>query len=92
MADRPEKSADTSAGHVTAGSNEDHGFGMSFRVVLTASLIAASVVPLAAFGGIVMVAKLYSNAAVMGTLLLAALVAAAFFGLLAAAVAGSSMT
>jgi two-component system sensor histidine kinase KdpD len=106
MADRPEqadatadppkqeadRSAGISAGHHKAGSDEGRSLGLSFRVVLTASLIVASVVPLAAFGGIVMVARLYSNAAVMGTLLLAALVVAAFVGLLAAAVAGSSIT
>jgi signal transduction histidine kinase/HAMP domain-containing protein len=68
------------------------GIGLSFRVLLTVASIMAAVLPVAVFGGIVMIARLYSNGAVVGTLLIAALVGAAFFGLLVAAVAGSSLT
>ena len=68
------------------------GIGLSFRAVLTGALMIAAVAPIAVVGGVVMLAKLYSDAAVMGTLLIAAIVGAAFFGLLAAAVAGSTLT
>ena len=68
------------------------GIGLSFRALLTAGLIVAAVVPLAVFGAIVMAAKLYTDARVMGPLLIGAIVAAAFFGLLAAAVAGAGLT
>jgi signal transduction histidine kinase/HAMP domain-containing protein len=66
--------------------------GLSFRVLLTASLLAAAILPVAVFGGIVMSAGLYSDARVMGPLLIGAVVGAAFFGLLAAAVAAAGLT
>ena len=69
-----------------------HGLGLSFRVLLTAGLIVAAVLPVAAFGGIVMAAHLYSDSRVMVTLLVAAIVAAAFFGLLGAAVVVAGLT
>ena len=68
------------------------GFGLSFRVLLTAGLIVAAVVPIAVFGGIVMAAKLDTDEKIMAPLLIGAIVAAAFFGLLAAAVAGAGLT
>jgi len=67
-------------------------FGLSFRVLLTSGLIVAAVLPIAVYGGIVMAAGLYSDARVMGSLLIGAIVGAAFFGLLAAAVAVSRLT
>jgi K+-sensing histidine kinase KdpD len=65
---------------------------MSFRVLLTAGLIVAAMLPLAVFGGVVMAARLDSDATVMVPLLIAAIVGAALFGLLAAAVAVSGLT
>ena len=69
-----------------------YGIGLSFRVLLTAGLIVAAVLPLAAFGGIVVAARLYSDSRIVGPLLIASIVAAAFFGLLAAAVAVAALT
>ncbi|HEX7491527.1 MAG TPA: ATP-binding protein [Candidatus Limnocylindrales bacterium] len=66
--------------------------GLSFRVLLTASLLTAAVLPVAVFGGIVMLAGLYSDVRVMGPLLIGVVVGAAFFGLLAAAVAAAGLT
>jgi HAMP domain-containing protein len=65
---------------------------MSFRVLLTASLIVAAVLPLAVFGGIVMATGLDSDESIVGPLLIGAIVAAAFFGLLSAAVAVAGLT
>ena len=59
---------------------------------MTASLLVAAVLPLGVFGGIVLAAGLDSDASVVGTLLIGAIVAAAFFGLLAAAVAVAGLT
>jgi signal transduction histidine kinase/HAMP domain-containing protein len=67
------------------------GGGLSFRALLTAGSIVAAMLPVAAFGGIVMAARLFSDAAVVGTLLIAALVGAAFFGLLVAGIVGSRL-
>ena len=66
--------------------------GFSFRVLLTTGLIAAAVLPLAIFGAIVVAAGLYKDAGIMVPLLIGSIVAAAFFGLLAAAVAVSGLT
>jgi two-component system sensor histidine kinase VicK len=65
---------------------------LSFRVLLTFTVIAAAVLPVAAFGGVIMAAGLYSDERVMGPLLMATIVLAAFFGLLAAAFAVSGVT
>jgi two-component system, OmpR family, sensor histidine kinase VicK len=72
--------------------NAAGGTGPSFRVLLTTGLIAAAVLPVAIFGGIVVVAGLYTEAGVVVPLLIGTIVAAAFFGLLAAAVAVSGIT
>ncbi len=74
------------------GSGRGRGLGLSFRVLLTTGLIVAAVLPVAAFGGIVMAAHLYSNSQVMVPLLIAAIVGAAFFGLLGAAVVVAGLT
>jgi two-component system sensor histidine kinase VicK len=66
--------------------------GISFRVWLTAGLIVAAVLPVAVFGGIIIGAGLYTNDKVVVPLLIAAVVAAAFFGLLVAAVAIAGLT
>jgi HAMP domain-containing protein len=50
------------------------------------------VLPVAIFGGIVVVAGLYTDASVVVPLLIGSIVAAALFGLLAAAVAVSGIT
>jgi signal transduction histidine kinase/HAMP domain-containing protein len=68
------------------------GTGLSFRVLLTVGLIGASVLPLAVFGGVVMVLGLDTDARVMAPLLIGGVVLAALFGLLAAAVAVASVT
>ena len=81
----------TDKGPAVAGSARS-GLGMSFRVLLTASLIVAAVLPLAVFGGIVMATGLDSDESIVGPLLIGAIVAAAFFGLLAAAVAVAGLT
>ena len=78
-------------GPAEAGSARS-GLGLSFRVLLTASLIVAAVLPLAVFGGIVMAAGLDSDESVVGPLLIGAIVAASFFGLLAAAAAVAGLT
>ena len=69
-----------------------NGFGLSFRVLLTSGLIIAAVLPVVVLGGIVMAAGLDKDEKVMLPLLIGAIVGAAFFGLLAAAVAGSTLT
>jgi signal transduction histidine kinase/HAMP domain-containing protein len=68
------------------------GSGPSFRILLTAGLLFCAVVPVAVFGVIVLVAGLETNDRILGPLLIAAIVAAALLGLLAAAVVVGSMT
>ena len=63
-----------------------------FRVLLTAGLIVAAVLPLAIFGGILIAAGLDSDERSVVTLLIAATVGAAFFGLLVAAFAATTLT
>ena len=86
MPDRPDDHDPAPAGSAIGGT------GPSLRVLLTAGLIVAAVLPVAVFGGIVMAAGLYTNAEEMIPLLIAAIVGAAFFGLLAAAVAVAGLT
>ena len=74
-----------------AGTRPD-GFGLSFRVLLTSGLLVAAVLPVTVFGGIVLAAGLDKDDKVMGPLLIGTIVGAAFFGLLAAAVAGAGLT
>ena len=66
--------------------------GLPVRVVVTSWLIVASVLPVAVFGVIVIAARLYSDYKVMVPLVVAVVVAAAFFGLLVAAIAIAAMT
>ena len=73
------------------GPATEDGGGPSFRVLLTLGAIVASTLPVAIFGGVVMAAGLYSDPAVVGTLLIGAVVIAAFFGLFVAALAASSL-
>jgi K+-sensing histidine kinase KdpD len=86
MAERP---ADKDPAEVGPARNS---LGLSFRVLLTSSLIVAAVLPLAIFGSIVMAAGLDSDASIVGPLLIGTVVVAAFFGLLAAAVAVARLT
>jgi two-component system sensor histidine kinase VicK len=86
MPDRPSDAESSPAGPGAGGS------GPSFRILLTAGLMAAAMLPVAVFGGIILAAGLSSNAEEMVPLVIAAVVAAAFFGLLAAAVAVSALT
>jgi two-component system sensor histidine kinase VicK len=86
MPDRPDDHDATSTGSAAGGT------GPSLRALLTAGLIAAAVLPVAVFGGIVLAAGLYTESRLMVPLVIAAVVGAAFFGLLAAAVAVSSLT
>ncbi len=67
-------------------------FGLSFRVLLTAGSIVAAVLPVAVFGAIVVAAGLYSDSRVVVTIWIGAVVAAAFVGLLAGAIAVASLT
>ena len=93
--DRPPgagRTPESAAGRPDRRTPQATGGGLSFRVLLTAGLIVAAVLPIAIFGAIVMAAGLYSDARVMGSLLIAAVVGAAFFGLLAAAVAVAGLT
>jgi two-component system sensor histidine kinase KdpD len=66
--------------------------GFSIRTLLTMGLIVAAVLPLAVFGSILVLAALDTNDRVVVPLLIAAIVGAAFFGLLAAAIAASTIT
>jgi len=68
------------------------GINLSFRVVLTVWLLVSAVLPVAILGAAIMAAGLYSDARVMITLVIVAIVAAAFLGLLAAALAVASLT
>jgi len=67
------------------------GAGLSLRVFLTATLIVAAVLPLAVFGGILLAMDLYKNDRVIVPLLITAIVGAALFGLVAAALAIASL-
>jgi signal transduction histidine kinase/HAMP domain-containing protein len=91
---RPADSTVADAGYAPSAATRARRIapGLSFRVLLTASLLTAAVLPVAVFGGIVMSAGLYSDVRVMGPLLIGAVVGAAFFGLLAAAVAAAGLT
>jgi signal transduction histidine kinase/HAMP domain-containing protein len=66
--------------------------GLSFRGLLTLCLIVSAVLPLAIFGSILMLAGLYSNGNVVGPLLIATIVGAAFFGLVMAGFAAATVT
>ncbi|HEY1168891.1 MAG TPA: ATP-binding protein [Candidatus Limnocylindrales bacterium] len=68
------------------------GINLSFRVLLTVWLLVSAVLPVGVFGVVVMAAGLYNDARVMVTVLIVAVVAAAFLGLLAAALAVASLT
>src|ERR1035437_683279 len=67
-------------------------FELPIRIVLTAGLIVAAVLPLAVFGAILLAAGLDTDDRVVVPLLIALIVAAALFGLLVAAVAVASFT
>jgi len=67
-------------------------FELPIRIVLTAGLIVAAVLPVAVFGAILLAAGLDTDDRVVVPLLIAVIVAAAFFGLLVAAVAVASLT
>ena len=71
---------------------DTNGSGPSFRVLLTVGLVVSAVLPVAVFGGIVLAARLDTDEQVMVPLLIGAIVAAAFFGLLVAAVAVAGLT
>ncbi len=74
------------------GRSSSGGTGPSLRVVLTAGLLAAAVLPLAVFGAILVAARLYTDDRIVVPLLIAAVAIAAFFGLLVAAVAIAALT
>ncbi|MGA2512042.1 MAG: ATP-binding protein [Candidatus Limnocylindrales bacterium] len=84
--------ASTAPTEPTAAGATAAATGPSFRALLTVGLIASSVLPVAVFGGVVLAAGLSADARVMFPLLIAVVVAAAFFGLLAAAVTISGLT
>ena len=67
-------------------------FELPFRILLTAALILSAVLPLVVFGAILLAARLDTDDRVVVPLLIALMVAAAFFGLLVAAVAVASLT
>jgi signal transduction histidine kinase/HAMP domain-containing protein len=67
-------------------------FELPFRILLTAGLIIAAVLPVALFGTILLAARLDTDDRIVAPLLIAVVVAAAFFGLLVAAVAVASLT
>ncbi|MFI5258274.1 MAG: ATP-binding protein [Candidatus Limnocylindrales bacterium] len=64
----------------------------SFRVLVTAGLIVSAVLPIAVFGAIVIAARLDTDEKLVVPLLIGAIVAAAFFGLLVAAVTVAALT
>ena len=80
--DRDDAATDPAAG----------GSGPSFRVLLTAGLITAAVLPVAVFGGVVVAARLDTDDTVVVPLLIGIVVGAAFLGLLAAAIAIAGIT
>ena len=99
--DRPEGPAEGPA----RGSTEGRGrqlrsglrlrslsLGLSFRVLLTATLIIAAVLPVAVFGSVMFRASLETSDEIIVPLLIVAIVGAALFGLGAAAVAVASLT
>ena len=63
-----------------------------FRVLVTVELIVAAVVPLAVFGAIVLAAGLTTDDRVVTPVLFGAIVVAALFGVVSAAIAVSSVT
>ena len=67
-------------------------YELPFRILLTAGLIVAAVLPLAIFGAVLLAAGLDTDDNVVVPLLIAMIVAAALFGLLVAAVAVASFT
>jgi signal transduction histidine kinase len=67
-------------------------FEPPFRILLTAGLIVAAVLPLAVFGAVLLAAGLDTDDNVVVPLLIAMIVAAALFGLLVAAIAVASFT
>jgi signal transduction histidine kinase len=67
-------------------------YELPFRILLTAGLIVAAVLPLAVFGVVLLAAGLDTDDKVVGPLLIAMIVAAALFGLLVAAIAVASFT
>ncbi|HEX7497440.1 MAG TPA: ATP-binding protein [Candidatus Limnocylindrales bacterium] len=67
-------------------------YELPFRILLTAGLIVAAVLPLAVFGAVLLAAGLDTDDNVVVPLLIAMIVAAALFGLLVAAVAVASFT
>ncbi len=71
---------------------EGRGAAPSFRVLLTTGLIVSAALPIAVFGAILIVARLDKDDRVVAPLLIGAIVAAAFFGLLVAAVAVTGLT
>ena len=70
----------------------DEGTGLSFRVLLTMSLMVAAVLPLAVFGSILMLAGLYTNGSFVVPLLIAVVAAAAILGLVTAGAAATTIT
>jgi K+-sensing histidine kinase KdpD len=71
---------------------ERRGIGLSLRILLTAALILAAMVPVAAFGGFLMAAGLCSDVRIVGPLLIAAIFMAALFGLAVAAIVVAGVT
>jgi len=67
-------------------------FELPFRILLTAELIIAAVLPVAIFGAILLAARLDTDDTVVLPLLIGVVVGAAFFGLLVAAFAVGSLT
>jgi len=67
-------------------------YELPFRILLTAGLIVAAVLPLAIFGAVLLAAGLDTDDNVVVPLLIAMIVAAALFGLLVAAVAVAGFT
>ncbi len=68
------------------------GPAVPFRVFLTAAVIVAAVLPLAFFGGVVMIANLDTRPSIVWPFLIASLVGGGLFGLLVAAIAASRLT
>ncbi len=66
--------------------------GLSFRGLLTLCLIVSAVLPLSIFGSILLLAGLYTHGNVVGPLLIATIVGAAFFGLVVAGFAATTVT
>src|SRR5450830_878577 len=95
MADKRATDDDVGAQTVPAGPPAQppaRRFELPFRILLTAALILSAVLPLVVFGAILLAARLDTDDRVVVPLLIALMVAAAFFGLLVAAVAVASLT